>query len=53
MFDNTPLGVEEIIDQCRALAYATVELSRLRRQTFWHLSCQNDWIAYITPFTIR
>ncbi|MCW2481539.1 hypothetical protein [Candidatus Symbiopectobacterium sp. NZEC135] len=26
MFDNTPLEVEEIIDQCRALAYAMVEL---------------------------
>lgn len=26
MFDNTPLDVDEIIDQCRALAYALVEL---------------------------
>ncbi|MEI7266995.1 hypothetical protein [Pectobacterium versatile] len=24
MFDNTPLALEEIIDQCRALAYAAV-----------------------------
>ncbi|PWC12948.1 hypothetical protein [Brenneria corticis] len=27
MFDNTPLELEEVIDQCRALAYAIVELS--------------------------
>ncbi|MBA0159449.1 MULTISPECIES: hypothetical protein [Pectobacterium] len=26
MFDNTPLELEEIIDQCRALIYAVVEL---------------------------
>lgn len=26
MFDNTPLELEEIIDQCRALAYAVIEL---------------------------
>lgn len=26
MFDNTPLELEELIDQCRALAYAIVEL---------------------------
>ncbi|ATA18284.1 MAG: hypothetical protein ACRC0C_06740 [Gibbsiella quercinecans] len=26
MFDNTPLELEEIIDQCRALAYALIEL---------------------------
>ncbi|MEI7411766.1 hypothetical protein [Pectobacterium aroidearum] len=26
MFDNTPLELEEIIDQCRALIYAIVEL---------------------------
>ncbi|MBA0169246.1 MULTISPECIES: hypothetical protein [Pectobacterium] len=26
MFDNTPLELEEIIDQCRALVYAVVEL---------------------------
>ncbi|MFP1918155.1 hypothetical protein ACLEEK_04360 [Lonsdalea quercina] len=26
MFDNTPLKPEEIIDQCRALIYAVVEL---------------------------
>ncbi|MBX9445668.1 hypothetical protein [Dickeya chrysanthemi] len=24
MFDNTPLELDEIIDQCRALAYAAV-----------------------------
>ncbi|WP_263065964.1 hypothetical protein [Dickeya dadantii] len=28
MFDNTPLELEEIIDQCRALAYAIVELEQ-------------------------
>ncbi|MCU1794168.1 hypothetical protein [Pectobacterium polaris] len=28
MFDNTPLDLEEIIDQCRALAYALVELDQ-------------------------
>ncbi|GKW28586.1 hypothetical protein PEC331060_17640 [Pectobacterium carotovorum subsp. carotovorum] len=28
MFDNTPLDLEEIIDQCRALAYALVELEQ-------------------------
>ncbi|POD96805.1 hypothetical protein BV924_02625 [Pectobacterium odoriferum] len=28
MFDNTPLELEEIIDQCRALAYALVELNQ-------------------------
>ncbi|GKW16400.1 hypothetical protein [Brenneria tiliae] len=28
MFDNTPLELEEIIDQCRALAYALVELEQ-------------------------
>ncbi|ATA25670.1 hypothetical protein BIY26_19460 [Brenneria goodwinii] len=27
MFDNTPLELEEVIDQCRALAYAIVELN--------------------------
>ncbi|MCY9848242.1 hypothetical protein [Pectobacterium jejuense] len=27
MFDNTPLELEEVIDQCRALVYAIVELS--------------------------
>ena len=27
MFDNTPLELEEIIDQCRALIYAIVELN--------------------------
>ncbi|WP_168197678.1 hypothetical protein [Brenneria corticis] len=26
MFDNTPLELEEIIDQCRALIYAVVEI---------------------------
>ncbi|MFP9443047.1 hypothetical protein [Pectobacterium brasiliense] len=26
MFDSTPLELEEIIDQCRALIYAVVEL---------------------------
>ncbi|WP_455550635.1 ash family protein [Brenneria goodwinii] len=26
MFDNTPLDLEEIIDQCRALAYAAVKI---------------------------
>ncbi|MEQ9846336.1 hypothetical protein [Pectobacterium brasiliense] len=26
MFDNTPLEPEEALDQCRALAYAIVEL---------------------------
>ncbi|MEQ9844046.1 hypothetical protein [Pectobacterium brasiliense] len=26
MFDSTPLELEEIIDQCRALAYAVIEL---------------------------
>ncbi|WP_167335185.1 hypothetical protein [Pectobacterium fontis] len=26
MFDNAPLELEEIIDQCRALIYAVVEL---------------------------
>ncbi|PWC22062.1 hypothetical protein DDT54_17620 [Brenneria nigrifluens DSM 30175 = ATCC 13028] len=26
MFDNTPMELEEIIDQCRALIYAVVEL---------------------------
>ncbi|GKV79969.1 hypothetical protein PEC730217_30440 [Pectobacterium carotovorum subsp. carotovorum] len=26
MFDNTPLELEEIIDQCRALAYAAVKI---------------------------
>ncbi|WP_437214907.1 hypothetical protein [Pectobacterium sp. LFLA-215] len=26
MFDNTPLETEEALDQCRALAYAIVEL---------------------------
>ncbi|WP_189339588.1 hypothetical protein [Pectobacterium peruviense] len=26
MFDNTPQELEEIIDQCRALIYAVVEL---------------------------
>lgn len=28
MFDNTPLELEEVIDQCRALAYAIVELDK-------------------------
>ncbi|WP_263063291.1 hypothetical protein [Dickeya dadantii] len=28
MFDNTPLELDEIIDQCRALAYAAVELEQ-------------------------
>ncbi|WP_170116022.1 hypothetical protein [Brenneria roseae] len=28
MFDNTPLELEEIIDQCRALIYAVVELDK-------------------------
>ncbi|MCA6952605.1 hypothetical protein [Pectobacterium polaris] len=27
MFDNTPLEPEEALDQCRALAYAIVELN--------------------------
>ncbi|BES86289.1 hypothetical protein PEC302110_33860 [Pectobacterium araliae] len=27
MFDNTQLELEEVIDQCRALVYAIVELS--------------------------
>ena len=26
MFDNTPLTQEELLDQCRALAYAIIEL---------------------------
>ncbi|QZN94483.1 hypothetical protein [Symbiopectobacterium purcellii] len=26
MFDNAPLELEDLIDQCRALAYALVEL---------------------------
>ncbi|HDF2327455.1 TPA: hypothetical protein PC537_000993 [Morganella morganii] len=26
MYDNTPLELDELIDQCRALAYATVTL---------------------------
>ncbi|MBQ4768303.1 hypothetical protein F9U42_14265 [Pectobacterium versatile] len=26
MFDNTPLELEEIIDQCRALAYSAVKI---------------------------
>ncbi|MFJ5319742.1 hypothetical protein [Pectobacterium versatile] len=26
MFDNTPLEPEEALDQCRALAYAIIEL---------------------------
>ncbi|PXW62235.1 hypothetical protein DFO55_10164 [Grimontella sp. AG753] len=26
MFDNTPLEPEEIIDQCRALSYAVIEI---------------------------
>ncbi|WEF10943.1 hypothetical protein M9782_17355 [Pectobacterium actinidiae] len=26
MFDNTPMELEEIIDQCRALIYAVVEI---------------------------
>lgn len=27
MFDNTPLELDEIIDQCRALAYAALNIT--------------------------
>ncbi|WP_165574333.1 hypothetical protein [Dickeya fangzhongdai] len=30
MFDNAPLELEEIIDQCRALIYAVIEIDNLQ-----------------------
>ncbi|MGM3175241.1 hypothetical protein [Dickeya lacustris] len=29
MFDDTPLELDEVLDQCRALAYALIELDQL------------------------